>query len=67
MTSLENGVSQKRGRKDCSSQKNWRTPGEEHGPLSQQSSVNMASQRLKWQAQSLHGSASGSLHMCYGC
>ena len=49
------GTWQKRGRKNCSSQRGQRSPGE-HGLLSQLNSTHIASQRLKQQAQGLHGS-----------
>lgn len=49
------------GRKVC--QKRCRTQGE-HGPLNQLSRDQMGSPRLKWQAESLHGSVPGPCVLC---
>ena len=55
----DQGILRKR-RKECGSQRGWRTPAE-NGPLDQLRKKHMESQRLKWQAQSQHGSGSSPL------
>jgi hypothetical protein len=60
------GTPGKRKKKNCRSQRSWRTPGE-HGSSNQLSWTHMGSQRLKWQTWSLNGSVPGPLCTCYGC
>lgn len=48
------GILCKRRQKECKNQRVWKTPGEQ-GLLIQQSKVYISSQKLRQQAQTLHG------------
>ena len=62
---VETGNPPEVGRKDSMSQRGWRRPGK-HGPLNQVSKDHVCSKSLKHQANGMHGSTPGPLHLCYG-
>lgn len=55
---------QKIRQKEYKSQRVWRIP-KEQGPINQLTKAHMSSKRLSQQAQGLHQSTSGPLHICY--
>ena len=57
-------ILRKRKWRDCEIQRGWKTP-EEQDPLNQLSKVHMSSQKLRQQAQGLHGSVPGPLSIYY--
>lgn len=60
------GTWRKRSQKEHTSQRGWKTLGEQ-GPLNQQSKAHRSSQRLKQQTWDLHESALGPLYLDYSC
>lgn len=55
----DQGTQRKRERKDCTSQRGWRSPGKHEPP----NHLNQGAQRVKQQAWVLHRPAPGPLHM----